>query len=340
MNKNKRCAILMYHYVLPDFNSGSPEDGIPWQGLKGIGESSFKAQLDWLAAHANIINPSQLLEGGDLPPRAVLLTFDDGYKGHYKTVFPLLRERSLAAIFAPVIDAVRGSFLDVNMIHLILASGAAEEEITAYIDCRILQNSKELGFTGDSYRKDMIGRRLDSPLVSFIKDMLQKVLPEGLRHELLLELFARYAGGDQRKLADNFYLSPFEIEEMAQAGMYFSIHGLTHRWFTHLSFQEAKRELEQALSFYDSLGISNLSVTWPYGASNKESRNIALNLDIDTGFGTTCGIAEIGGNPEAMLSLPRIDARDAPGGEIGDFSPGLEALLEHLGLDEDILENN
>lgn len=51
-----------------------------------------------LAAHA----------GGDaLPPRAVLLSFDDGYSSFYHRVFPLLKARGWPAVLAPV-----GSWID------------------------------------------------------------------------------------------------------------------------------------------------------------------------------------------------------------------------------------
>jgi len=60
------------------------------------------AQLDYLSAEGyRTITLRHLLEhflsGEPLPPRPVVLTFDDGYRTLYDLVFPLLRERSMVA---------------------------------------------------------------------------------------------------------------------------------------------------------------------------------------------------------------------------------------------------
>ena len=61
----------------------------------------FRAQLEFLKAHYTIIPLERLLDairgGAPIPPRAALLTFDDGLMNNYIVAFPLLKELDVPA---------------------------------------------------------------------------------------------------------------------------------------------------------------------------------------------------------------------------------------------------
>jgi peptidoglycan/xylan/chitin deacetylase (PgdA/CDA1 family) len=93
-----RVPILEYHYIRvnPDkrdrlgFNlSVTPDD--------------FTAQMDWLKAsgfHPVDLNEvrAYLHDRQPLPPRPVVLTFDDGYRDFYSTAFPILQAHGFKAV--------------------------------------------------------------------------------------------------------------------------------------------------------------------------------------------------------------------------------------------------
>ncbi len=88
-----RVPILMYHDVLSD-----PEvffDLVPEQfeaHLQTLQENGFTAiSLDQLTQH--------LRTGAPLPEKPVVLSFDDGYAGHYEHVYPLLKKYQMPAVF-------------------------------------------------------------------------------------------------------------------------------------------------------------------------------------------------------------------------------------------------
>ncbi|MDR9900093.1 polysaccharide deacetylase family protein [Aetokthonos hydrillicola Thurmond2011] len=92
--KLARVPILMYHDILPQkqvFFDVTPEELekhfqlIKEQGLTPI-------TLDQLMTH--------LQTGLPLPEKPVLLTFDDGYGGHYQYVYPLLKKYGYPAVFS------------------------------------------------------------------------------------------------------------------------------------------------------------------------------------------------------------------------------------------------
>jgi peptidoglycan/xylan/chitin deacetylase (PgdA/CDA1 family) len=94
----KRLTVLTYHRVndadAPDFPyarynvSASPED--------------FARQMDYVAGHFNVIGLEALRafvqDGTPLPPRPVLITFDDGYRDNYVHAYPVLRARGMPAV--------------------------------------------------------------------------------------------------------------------------------------------------------------------------------------------------------------------------------------------------
>ncbi len=89
---------LAYHDV---------EDRDPDQRYLAVETTRLAEQFEWLDASGYTpVSVEQILRARDggpaLPPRAVLLSFDDGYRSFYTKVFPLLRARGWPAVLAPV----------------------------------------------------------------------------------------------------------------------------------------------------------------------------------------------------------------------------------------------
>ncbi len=89
-----RVPVLMYHDILPEkevfFDVTVEEFEAHLQLLKAEGNTPIT--LDQLVNH--------LRTGAALPPKPVLLTFDDGYEGHYTYVYPLLKKYGFPATFS------------------------------------------------------------------------------------------------------------------------------------------------------------------------------------------------------------------------------------------------
>jgi peptidoglycan/xylan/chitin deacetylase (PgdA/CDA1 family) len=96
-----KVPILMYHDILPEkevFFDVTPEEL----------ERDFKKIA---LAGATPINFDELLQhlqtGSPLPEKPVLLTFDDGYGGHYEYVYPLLKKYNYPAVFSIYTDKMK-----------------------------------------------------------------------------------------------------------------------------------------------------------------------------------------------------------------------------------------
>lgn len=86
--------ILMYHVI------GDPEGDVPFPDL-WLSESDFQAQVDWLeengyTAVTLVQVQNAWYDGGTLPPKPIVLSFDDGVLGQYVYGMPILEEKGWA----------------------------------------------------------------------------------------------------------------------------------------------------------------------------------------------------------------------------------------------------
>jgi hypothetical protein len=91
--------ILMYHYV-----SNPPDDADVYRLDLSVAPSHFRQQMQYLADHHyNVVSlydvDLALRWGAPLPPRPVVLTFDDGYRDAFSEAFPVLEEFGYTATF-------------------------------------------------------------------------------------------------------------------------------------------------------------------------------------------------------------------------------------------------
>jgi peptidoglycan/xylan/chitin deacetylase (PgdA/CDA1 family) len=88
--------ILEYHVL------GEPEGEVPYPELY-VSRPDFRHQLEWLDGHGyQAVTLEQVeeawFEGGALPPKPVVLSFDDGYRPQYTFALPQLRKHGWAGV--------------------------------------------------------------------------------------------------------------------------------------------------------------------------------------------------------------------------------------------------
>ncbi|WP_426449423.1 polysaccharide deacetylase family protein [Paenibacillus sp. S-38] len=84
-------AVLMYHHVHDTDHSAST-----------VSTALFREQLSYLLSRGyhfiSLGDFKQFLAGGPVPDKAVLVTFDDGYKSFHDFAYPILRELQVPAV--------------------------------------------------------------------------------------------------------------------------------------------------------------------------------------------------------------------------------------------------
>ena len=303
-------TIVMYHYVRPIQNSKFPR-------LKGLELESFRRQLDYLASEFNIISTECVIDAVKrnvkLPSKACWLTFDDGYKDHYKYVAGELIKRNLSAAFFPPKASIKSQkMLDVNSIHHILSEVDNIKKLVDELDLECLSHgirSYEIQRYKEHYQ---VANRFDNAETIYFKRMLQHVLPIELRTNITANFFQKYVGVSESKFASQLYMSIDELKELVDMGMYVGSHGSQHLWLNKINAEDQLEDITASLEFLEEIGAPTIDwvMCYPYGGFNDETLALVNRLGAAVGITTKSGKAIL--NVDNPLTLPRFDTNDFP----------------------------
>ena len=303
-------TIIMYHYVRDLPRTRYPQ-------IKGLPLDEFREQVGYFRTHYHPVTVEEVthaIETGDaLPPRAVLLTFDDGYLEHYTHCFPILFDAKIqGAFYAPVLPVRDRELLDVNRVHFLLAS-TANSSLAAAIDHAVERAPPEVGLHAvAAYRGEWAKpNRFDTAETIYVKRMLQVALPEAFRTELARNLFATHVSVDEAVFVSELYCDADQLSTMRSCGMHLGSHGTTHRWLNHLTGAEQRDEIAQSLDFLRALGAkpeAGWSIAYPYGGFTDET--LAIVRDLGGRLGVTTEVRTARPETDDPLCLPRYDTND------------------------------
>jgi len=239
--------VLMYHAC------EEQENGF----LSGLGINTpparLKAQLDFLQKYYQVV-PIDALTCGQVPDRAVAITFDDGFQSVHDSAFPLLVARGFPATCYLVTD------------RLVDQSPMWINELNWF-----LRRHPQVA-------KDLIAGRLGIPRRSLTSVFLQAVLdrydPQTI-DQLLKELRSQLGEPDE---PGSPHLSIEQIRTMARQGIQFGNHTATHPVLSNLDAAAAREELARAKSALDGLPGAIDSLAYPFGRHTAETLSIARDL--------------------------------------------------------------
>lgn len=305
-------TIVMYHYVRELKHSRYPE-------IKGLAVDDFKEQIAYLKKYYYPISAYDLMNavesGSELPPKPLLLTFDDAYIDHFTEVFPVLDKEKLSGCFFPPAKSIlENRVLYVNKIHFILACVPDKSVLVNYIyqsldvnRCTYHLESKE-----SYWRKCGVPSRYDMAEVMFVKYMLQLELPEKLRNVITDELFKKFVSNDEKAFSKELYMSIDQISCLQRNGMYIGSHGFDHYWLNSISEDDQRKEIDLSLGFLKKVGPDpgRWIMCYPYGAYNESLLTILKERNCSVGLTTKVGVADL--NSDNPLTLPRLDTNDLP----------------------------
>ena len=302
----------MYHYVRDLQNTRYP-------AIKGLDVRLFREQLAYFKKHYNFITAAQLIDayknGTELPPKSLLLTFDDAYIDHYTYAFPVLDEyKAQGLFFVPVKAIMNHEVLIVNKIHHVLAVCDKHiNELVQQVKTLLAPYERKDGVHTFDYYFDKlaVANRFDCKEVIFIKRLLQVELQEPVRSTIINQLFKQYVTDDEAAFSRELYMSEDQLKCMQRNGMIIGSHGYDHFWLGSLPKEEQLWELTKSVDFLKGLGVdmNTLSIGYPYGSHNNDTLDIARGFGFKLGFTTVVDVATATGD---SLTIPRLDTNDFP----------------------------
>ena len=293
---------IMFHYVRDLQNSKFPK-------IKGLDYSDFITQIKYLKKKYRVISIEDFINNNfSNNDKNCVLTFDDGYIDHYDFVFPtLFKENIKGSFFTPVDTIKENKLLDVNLIHMILASEKEDKifERINYHFQKINSSDKLSKYIGEINTKS----RYDTKTTIVIKRLLQTVLPLNIRNKICRLLLEDFVEEDEISLSKSLYMSQTQIKEMISNGMHFGSHGKSHFWFSSLDKTEQEKEIISSINFLDSLYDKDhvLTMCYPYGDYNKNTLELLTKHKFKLGLTTVPKTYSLDDN---ILEIPRWDTND------------------------------
>ncbi|MCR5367238.1 polysaccharide deacetylase family protein [Eubacterium sp.] len=303
--------ISMYHYTRDLKHSRYPE-------IKGLDLPLFRQQLEYMKANFNVVTMEQVIDAveskSELPEKALLLTFDDGYVDNYTFALPLLEEFGFqGSFFIPGKTFSTHKLLDVNKIHYILASANIYDLVEDVKKEMDKYRGSEFDFapTDELFAKYATDERFDIKETVFVKRMLQTVLPEKLRNIISSNLFEKYVGVTEEQLAYELYMTEDQIRTMKSHGMFIGIHGYDHYWLANLPKEQMQKDIAMALDTLDEfIDRKHWVMNFPYGNYNRDVLDYISVEGACVGLTTEVRVADL--SKDAVLTLPRLDCNDFP----------------------------
>jgi peptidoglycan/xylan/chitin deacetylase (PgdA/CDA1 family) len=195
--------------------------------------SEFERQISFLIRECNLLTPADLglIRSGKNRTKNgipnVLLTFDDGYRDSFETIFPILKSQGAYGIF----------FLPTGLI--------GTEEVSWWDKIRaILNSAKRTSFVlrfPIHLKCDIAQDGIESVSRAIISAYKSKEMnnPERFISELVKEC----GGSVPSKLSDSSFMRPEDALTMFREGMTIGVHSHSHRILARLSDEDERCEL-------------------------------------------------------------------------------------------------
>jgi peptidoglycan/xylan/chitin deacetylase (PgdA/CDA1 family) len=278
-------GILVYHRVCPMIDEWS---------TGGIDPEYFIQQIEYFLLNKyQIISldtlAQNLAEGNHLPEKAVVITFDDGYKDNYVYAFPILKKYNITAtIFLTTghigtnkllwWDKTKYIMLNTKLDRVAIdelgnysfASKLDRLRATSIINKKLIRMSDE--------NKSFFGKKM-SDLVTNI--------PESV--------------------AVNHMLSWEDVIEMSHCGIDFGAHSVNHPVLTKLPLEHAKWEITQSKKDIElMIGKNVTAFSYPNGNFSDE----LINVVKESGFACAVAVSphKLVSATDNLWALSRISA--------------------------------
>jgi peptidoglycan/xylan/chitin deacetylase (PgdA/CDA1 family) len=261
-------CVLSYHRVLqaPDPLLGSEPD-----------LATFRWHMELLARCFNVLplaDAVAAVAAGTVPPRAVCITFDDGYRSVHELALPVLREFGLpATVFVTTGYLGERSMWNDRIIEAVQSLPAGQLDLS------------ELGLGAYSLRsvddrKATLGQLTEA----------SKYLPPDARHGLVERLEALV--GDA--LTHGLMLTPEMVIDLDRQGIEIGAHTISHPILTSLDDDDARLEIGGGKEQLETLiGKPVRLFAYPNGKAGKDfdARHVEMvrQAGFDAAFTTAVG---------------------------------------------------
>ena len=286
--RNASLLVLIFHRVLQERDPLLPNEPDARQ---------FEALVDLIAGNFNVLplrEAGDRLRRGALPPRAICITFDDGYANNCSVALPILAARRVPATVFVAPGFLNGKRMFNDTILETIRRAPEAIDLSP-------EGLSPIDFSRGATRLEVWEK-----LVGKLK-YLEPV--ERLRRvEALAERLGVTPPSDLMMTDD-------QVRTLHQSGIEIGAHTMTHPILTRVDAETALREMTDSRQRLEEItGAPVRSFAYPNGRPRRDYDHTHVGLARDAGFDlaltTAWGAATIDSD---MLQIPRVAPWDATG---------------------------
>lgn len=252
----------------------------------------FDAQMAYLRRHLNPVSGEQVVAahrgGPPLPPNAVLVTFDDGYRDNIEVAVPILRRHGISAQF------------------FITAGHVQERRLFWWEKIKLLVDRSTRDTIEMTYPRPMTLDLRTAAGKGLATRVLNAVVKEhyGLDLDRFLDQLTSAAGvawnrDEEFALADRALMSWAQVKELREAGMGIGSHTWSHRVLLTLAPDALDFELRASREALERhVGGEVATIAYPVGRPVAETlpvRTAVAAAGYALGFTTSAGLSDVTG---------------------------------------------
>ncbi|MDH5246385.1 MAG: polysaccharide deacetylase family protein [Betaproteobacteria bacterium] len=291
-----RAVVLMYHRVI------APDEMAATFSHPGIvvAAETFDEHLRLLRRYFHVLSieefASRMRNGGTMPSRSCLITFDDGWSDNYSRAFPLLRKHGLSAVvFLPVDYIGSGKrFWQETLTRALLRAvrnGGSPS-------CRRLL--EQVGLHEPYPKPDDQGKLQLREMVGRLKQA-----SPAMRDEIIRQASAVLAEIEDTVGDVDTFLSWEQVREMAAGGIAFGSHAASHELLNRLPIDAVREEVASSKRDIEAmLGRPVIAFSYPNGDHDATTCRAVAAEGYHVAFTTESGTV---GHGDDCLRLRRVN---------------------------------
>jgi peptidoglycan/xylan/chitin deacetylase (PgdA/CDA1 family) len=288
------CSVVNYHGVFPADHS---TDDIFLDGNL-VCPDVFRQQLQFLKSHYHVVHPEDfrawLEHGKHLPPRALLVTCDDGLLNTLTDMLPVLQSERVSCLFlvtAASCSSGPGMLWYEELYHLMRTKPQTGPDLQLPMEEAAASSSSSKSFQARWWSAVRQASRLNANTRAEWMDKVRN-----------------HCGPTQAFRSERRWrlLNITELKQLAKAGMSIGAHTVSHPVLSLCSEEDARREIQESkINLEHALGQSVWAFAYPFGNPSTMGER-ELRLAREAGFACAFLNVEHWGSAAAdPFALPR-----------------------------------
>ena len=252
----------------------------------------FALHADILSSHCNVLRldrAAEMLAEKSLPPRAVAVTFDDGYEDNFNVALPILQRYGIKATFFIATAYLDGGIMW-NDIIIDAVKNASEEAVRGYLEAH----------GNDGIAVSSCTR------VNLIKQQIQglKYQDPASRYDAAVEFRDRL----DVPAGKSPMMTRAQVRQLAQEGMEIGAHTVTHPILKQIEASSAEQEVVNSRRDLENItGTAVTSFAYPNGIPGRDFDS--AHVDILKRHQFAAAVTTLSARADYsddLLQLPRI----------------------------------